>query len=497
MKVSKNIILKDYQTLKRLAKKSIFKGDYEFSAFCIKKAADLMYNANILYADEDLECVLGDLCLKAFSDKIEFMKMGRSKKQRILFYDYFVLDNRGLTEQYLAALFDSDCELFYIGCNKGDNSTEIYKKLNEKKIPVCVVTQESEMERAYFISKKIGEIAPDIILAHTSPSDVAGLLAIKRFEKLCERWLVNITDHAFWLGTRVFDFFLEFRNYGFNVSKKNRGISKERLFLLPYYPIVNSAIPFKGFDFDTAGKKILFSGGSIYKIQGSPVFLDIVKHVLTRHKDVIFLYLGNGDFSYLQNFVKENAFEDRFFFYAERNDIFEVFKHCDLFLNTYPLIGALMTQYACVAGKVPITLNPNGAGDCNDVSELLLGKDDVQIQFETKSECEKAIDFYLDNPSVLKKTGEKIRQQIITPKVFAKSLFSCLNEKRSLFTPARDYEIDIEKFSEPYIKRFNENVVDNYCSRFICKKPMMAVVFFKYFLLVFVKRIRGKLKLCF
>lgn len=38
------------------------------------------------------------------------------------------------------------------------------------------------------------------------------------------KYLINLTDHAFWLGTSCTDYLVEFRNYGINVSRSKRGL---------------------------------------------------------------------------------------------------------------------------------------------------------------------------------------------------------------------------------------------------------------------------------
>ncbi|MCR4925230.1 MAG: hypothetical protein K5917_02960 [Clostridiales bacterium] len=493
MIVDKGIVFSDYEKLKAEAKKKFERGDFSFSALCVKQAAILMYNANLIYSDDELENYLSLLCRRIFSDKKKRFEK-KSVKKRVFFYDYFALDNRGLTEQYLTALFDAEYDLFYLGCNEGEKSTEIYRRLQMHDVPFNVVKESEEIERAICIKNDIEGFCPDIILAHTSPWDVAGLVAIKAFEGNCERYLINITDHAFWLGTKAFDFFIEFRNYGYNVSRRYRGIDERKLLMLPYYPIINDLTSFQGFDFESAGKKIVFSGGAIYKIQGSPVFFNLVKHILNNHSDVIFLYLGGGDFSVFENFVRENKFQKRFFYYTERKDIFEIFKRCDIYLNTYPLIGGLMTQYACVAGKLPITINVGGNNNFNNVDELLLGKSDVKIQYDSEEDCERALDFYLNNPQILKDVGKKIKNEIIAPKDFKKHLLLYLNGKRDCSFSLRDYDINFEMVFQSYIKRFNENLVDNYFSIFTILGKKAFVHFPIYFCHSFCVRALRKVK---
>ena len=480
MIVTEEIINSDFNKLKKSARNALEKNDLKFAALCMQKAATLMYNSNPIYADVELEEDLHILEKKIFTDKINFIK--KSDKKRIVFYDYFVLDNRGLTEQYLNSFFESEYEVLFIGCYKGEKSTEIYRKLKKYNFRTEIIIEKNIIKKTKRIEKTIEEFKPEIILAHTAPFDVAGLVAIVHFQGKCKRYLSNITDHAFWLGTTIFDFFIEFRNYGYNISKKYRGISENKLLLLPYYPIINREINFDGFNFDTTGKKLIFSGGSIYKIQGSPVFLEIVKYILENHSDTIFLFLGNGDFSYLENFVKENSFQGRFFYSKERKDIYEVFKHCTLYLNTYPMLGGLMTQYACIAGKLPVTLNTNGLHHCNNVDELLLGKTDISIQYKSKEDCERIIDYYLNNPNELESISRKIKSEIISADEFRKYLFGFFEGKNDSPIEKKYYDIDVKEWADGYLKRFNENKCISYYKQFTCKSIKIGIIFFKYFI---------------
>ena len=476
MTISKESIVKDYQKLKLLADKNIKHSHWDSACIFIKMAANLMYNSNLIYADDELEDNLKKIAC-AVLDKPSFAK-GNKEQKKIVFYDYFMLDNRGLTEQYLNALFEFDYELLFIGCPAGENSKYILEKLNEQKIKTYFVNEKKEVNRAKEIFNVINDFKPSIIFAHTSPWDVAGLIAINRFKNCCTRFLSNITDHAFWVGTKCFDYFFEFRDYGYNISKNYRDIDERKLLKLPYYMIVNKNIRFGGFNFETKGKKIIFSGGSIYKIQGSPKFLEIVKYILTKYEDTVFLFLGNGDFSYLQRFIEENKFQDRFFYESERKDIWEVFNHCDLYLNTYPLIGGLMTQYACMAGKVPLTLNDKD-DHCNDVYELMTNHFGVECQFKSVEELEAAFDEYMRNPNKMQSDGEGLKAAIISPSDFSNKLLGLLNnpEQKSNF---RDYEIDTKSFAENYIRRFNTNKI-SYYRLFLHRDLKTLKYFFDYY----------------
>ena len=483
--ITKELILKDYNKLKFLALKALKKGKHNEAAFYVTKAASLMYNSNIIYKDDDLEKILNEMNEKLFSEETKIIRLENSKK--IVFYDYFVLDNRGLTEQYLDALINLDYEILFIGCQKSEKSTEIYKKLERYNIRNIVIKETDFIKKTQIVEKLISDFSPSKILAHTSPWDISGLVAIKHFDGICKRYLINITDHAFWLGVSVFDYFFEFRNYGYNISCIYRGISKEKLLLLPYYPIINKDISFQGFNFKTKQKKLILSGGSVYKLQGSDKFLKIVKHILDTYNDTIFLFLGNGDFSIFKNFVKKNNFQNCFFYEKERKDIFEVFKHCYFYLNTYPLCGGLMTQYACVAGKIPLTLNDENEHSDNDVSELLFGENKKKVQFSSFEELINKIDWYIRNPRELEIDSKNINNVIITSEKFTNYLKEYLELSKNQIRFVT-YDIDINKFMEQYISRFNESKM-TYYSIFMDRKFRTLNTFLIYFLRYFICKI--------
>lgn len=462
--INKNTILRDYTKLKHLALRFADKKDYAKAVFYMQQAAFLMYNINLLYTDDELENLL-----KCISEQI-IVRCSEKKqsKKRIIFYDYFVLENRGLTEQYLEALFSFEFDVLFIGCGENDKSSKIYDKLKEHDVEYKIVAEKDVIRKSQILFQIFEEFGPQIILVHTAPWDISGLMALNMYN--CKRFLINITDHAFWIGTKVFDYFFEFRDYGYNISNNHRNIEPQRLLKMPYYPIINKAIKFAGFDFETENKKLIFSGGSIYKIQGSHIFFDIVKYILSNYSDTIFLFLGNGDSKYILSFIKENNYQNRFYYQSERKDIYEVFCHCDLYLNTYPLIGGLMTQYACVAGKIPLTLNDR-KDHCNDISELLIGSKGREIEFDNIDELKSKLDFYMQNPDVLATKSEQMRDAVISPEMFNRVFLKYLTDERPLTQMVfKSYNIDIDKFAEQYLERLNDNNSLTYYRLFVDRR---------------------------
>lgn len=488
MKITANKIVRDYEKLKKNAERAIDFKNYELALTFISIASNLMYQSNLFYTDDKIEMMIHKIGEEIIPKK-EFLPL----RKRIVFYDYFVLDNRGLTEQYINSFFNQDeYDLYFINSHEeNQNGKEIYKQLRNNNIEIFEINEKSEIAKTRKLYDLICDIKPEAVIAHTAPWDLSGLITFSMLEGLCKRYLSNITDHAYWLGTHCFDYFFEWRDYGCNISSTYRKIESEKLLKLPYYPIVNKNISFNGFPFDIKDRKLIFSGGALYKIQGSDKFLYIIKHILNKYKDTIFLFLGSGDSSFLQKFIVENNFQERFFVLPERKDVYEVMKHCYLYINTYPLIGGLMTQLACVAGKLPLTLNDNN-DLCNNIYELLNNHKEIELQYNSVEKMIEKIDFYLENENQLHKDSEKVKDFIITDKEYKNLLFEYLETPINKIKISK-YNIDAYCFSQNYINRFNENNCKSYLQCFIRKNIFTCVVFFKYYIIYIIYKVINKI----
>lgn len=490
MEITRSRILRDYNKIKKLVSNEIKTGNWDKACCYMRKAAIFMYNCNVIYSDTQLEEAISAIVSSCISNinsiPSQTSKPSRIDNQhRIVFYDYFALDNRGLTEQYFEAFKNLGYDvLFVMRKQESEKSRIIYQKIKSNKHFSTYVTKEHQGEKLINeIFDTFKNYKPTDIIAHTSPWDVEGICACRAMEGRCTRFLSNITDHAFWLGSTAFDYFLEFRDYGCNISQTFRGISPKQDIKMPYFPIINKEIPFEGFFFNIDNKKLIVSGGSIYKIKGSPKYLDLVKYILDNHPDTLFLFLGNGDHQYLQNFSDLNGYEDRFFHVSERKDIFQVIRQSTFYLNTYPMLGGLMTQIASMAGKLPLTLN-----DTNDpfmsISEFLITNDfDTQLEFNDLEGLKQTIDRYLNNPKILHLAEENIQHCVPTPEMFSKMMYDVLNKHSTGLNP-NVYNIDDKRFAKNYIIRLNENPI-KYRYFFYSHDLKLALAFFPYYLRIF------------
>lgn len=345
-KITKEIILSDYSYFKKKAATCYSTRQYEDSLTYVKSAAHIAYQLNFRYADNELEDLLQSISQKLIQidNKVYF-------EERYVFYDFFGLDNRGLTQQYIHALISWGVSFLYIRENDNnlDLSKSILKSLNEyPKCEIAIISSKlSELEKIKYAAKLIDKFKPSSAFLHLAPWSVVGLCVFNAFPSV-KRYLINLTDHAFWLGRSCSDYFIDFRNYGHNVSLKFRGISSDKLLFQPYYPIQDDST-FKGFPLDTSNKVILLTGGSFHKMYGeNGKFFDLIKRIINENENVILFIAGSGSLEPMKRFIKKNFFENRILLLGNRSDINEIFKNIDIYLATYPITGGLMAQYAAI-----------------------------------------------------------------------------------------------------------------------------------------------------
>ena len=80
-------------------------------------------------------------------------------------------------------------------------------------------------------------------------------------------------------------------------------------------------------------------------------FFKILDSLLSLSEKAVILVAGSGDIKTFGKNVRSLTNRDRIYYIGNRKDINEVFRHCDIYLDTYPLGGGLMEQYACVNAK--------------------------------------------------------------------------------------------------------------------------------------------------
>ena len=317
MAFTKDKLSKQYNSFKKLAYKYFEEGNFEKSKKYIEVCARIGYKYNFSYCDDELEHLISCISQALYKEAKVTPKNGK-----IVFYDSFCIDNRGLTQQYIRAIFSWGFDMLFITSAKKIGN-DILSELKAGNSTILQIDSSPLNQNKEYYQEIILRFQPEAILQHFSPWDIEGFILWHRITG-ADRYLINLTDHAFWLGKCCTDHILEFRRYGIYLSLHQRRIDAKKLLFQPYYPI-ESKKAFQGFNIPQ-NKTLLFSGSSYYKIYGKDkIFLKLVRQVLEANDNAVFLLAGNGNDRPIKKFIKEHNLGERFFLLGNRNELFDGF----------------------------------------------------------------------------------------------------------------------------------------------------------------------------
>lgn len=470
-----------FEKIKLLAEKEFSRKNYELSLKYIETAADIAYAFNWKYADEVLE----DLLIAISNEIIGQQENIIAQKGKVVFYDVFALDNRGLTQQYIRAILNLGMDLLFVfdGSNLL-NSKQILSEINSSPQAELFIVDAtlSKVEKIKLIYEKIRSFKPEMAFLHLYPSSTVPLVVWNKFKEV-KRYQINLTDHAFWLGTKCIDYSIEFRDYGYTVSLEKRNLSNDQLLFQPFYPIVESQ-SFKGFPSEITLESIkVLTGGNFYKMYGkSNVFFELLKILIEVNSKVVILLVGSGDDTLIKEFISKNKYEKRLFLLGTRSDISEVFKNSDIYLSTYPFSGGLMAQYSAVFEK-PILAYTSEDLECNFLEGLINWKADRDFNITCRSfdsfkiEAEKLI----KNKLYRRKRGIENKRFMITESEFEENLKNLINFNKPAVFKKRN--IDYLEFSNLYLELEN-NYLKQFSSFITSRFKVSSLLFFpKHFFL--------------
>lgn len=392
----------------------------------LTSAAGLLYDFEWCYQDKKIENAILNL-----SDSVirkEFFEVC----DRYIFFDSFTHDYKALTLQYLKALISNNCEFLYISripLNAQRNliiSEMIsgYLGGSYRQIATSGIDASKEI---YSICK---EYSANKVIMQLMPDDITAMIAFAALPPSITRYQVNLTDHAFWAGICISDYVLEFRDYGCSLSQKYREIDPTKELLLPFYPFINVEVKFLGLPFYTEDKIFIFSGGAIHKIMDSNLtFLNVIARMLKKRKNTVFAYAGTGgDAPKLINFFKGEGLEDRFYYLGHRGDINEIVKRCDIYINTYPMGGGLMCQYAAINSKPIVSLTDTSG---RNIESIVCQRRSLEFSCKTIQDFESAIDKLIVSSELRLSLGKKLYDCVMVDSIFNDLFIKTLTSNKS------------------------------------------------------------------
>lgn len=419
MRLSRQDIISTYDKIKKRAEKKFQAGDIVSSIKDISLAAHVAYLFNFIFRDDELEELISKISDKVINKQDIEIKRNDSS-QKYVFIDSFGLPNKGLTQQYLRALISMNVPFLYILNGNTDENNEIIKEIQSySKGEVFHALGKNELERITHIYSKIINYQPNALLFHISPWDVVATTVLYAISDAIKKFNINLTDHAFWLGAGNFDYNLEFRDYGATISYEKRGFQQSQIIINPFYPIIPNS-EFQGFPKESENKIILFSGGNYNKIYGeNGEFMYMMKEVLEQNPNAVILFAGMGiNKRPLEKFIKRFHLNSHLLLLGERRDIDKVFENCDIYLNTYPTSGGLMSQYAAFFGKPIVSFSPINDSDIIENFIFVNSNPEVKLTFQKKEDYYSQIRKLINDIQYRQETGKKIKDALTTKESF-------------------------------------------------------------------------------
>lgn len=450
--MQKEKIIEEIDIIKHAIDRELKRKNWEHALELVWAAAKISNTSNYVYVDYDLENSIHSIAANVMTPGRRY----KADNDVVLFYDGFGFNDRGLVQIYLNALCKVKKVIYVTKSDSKDRLPDVLKIIDDNGCEaVFLNNRANHLDRIFELREIIENKTPGYFFFYSTPFDVVGCAVMHSYEGLVRRFLINLTDHAFWIGAAPIDICVDFRDYGASISRDYRMIPQEKIVCLPYYPIVDEETPFEGFPFEVKKhQKVVFSGGSLYKTLGDDnKYYKIVDYLLRNHDDVIFWYAGSGDSTEMDKIISK--YPGRAFLTQERNDLHQVLEHCDLYLSTYPVCGGLMFQYAARAGRVPLTLKNSNISD-----DFLLDQNGLGIEFNTLEELYSELDHLLDDTEYLRNKETLLRDAVISPQAFEESVRNLVEGRYDRLTPVNYRHIDTEDFIKIYMENFTNDSLD-------------------------------------
>ncbi len=431
--------------LTAIAQAQLRQGKLEQTLNTVATCALTLYSANQCYKNDTLEDILFRVAEKMPMPE----RVVPGEEDRVLFYDGFGLASRGLLTIYLQALCSMKKVVFVTRQAWAPGLKDAVSLVQSTGGQICLLEGKKKIQDIQKLQEIICSSGARHLFMYANADDVVVTTAFMGAPKDRVRYQINLTDHAFWLGSRCADKYIEFRDYGGAISAAYRGIPKEKLVKLPFYPRLDQYQPFAGYPapFDPEKQQLVFSGGALYKTQSPDnAYYRLISEMLRRHPQVVFWYAGSGDSTQLDMLVK--AFPGRVWHTPERQDLLGILEHCLFYVSTYPICGGLMFQYAAAAGKVPVTLRHD------DISDgFLLEQKQLGIEFDTVEQTLQEIHKLVQQPQYRREKEEKLSRAVLNPDTFTQRL-QMLLETGDTGLALEDTLPDVEKLQKTYAKNY-------------------------------------------
>lgn len=449
-----------YRKIKSIAHACLVTKDYDRFNKYFNYCVTIVSQFNWIYRDDEMEDLQHE-----YADAI-INKSDRSynpNQNNWVFYDDYST-SYVLALQWMSALSNTGKNILYItsqySFEKRIDLCIIDTIKNMPNVSVCVIPAGTLEERANLLYRTIIDFGSSKLILHKGMNSLVNI-PLSVLPSNIEKYNINLGDQFFWMGAKWLDYNIEFRPFGASVSSQLRGLKREQLLMVPFYP-ANENRPFQGFPPICNNKTVIFSGGDFYKtIDQHHSYWDLVKAILDKHKDVIFLFATKRSYNcqlFIEDFIKKNHFEDRFCYIQYRQDIFQVFAHCDIYMGTSPISGSLMSQLAAINGKPILQYYPPGTQD-DETEQAICINEHFPISFSNKKDFLDEAERLLNDRNFRRNQGMRLKKAMMNESQFNQLVNTTLVSDKSQM-PLGIYQINHSYLTKRWLKSRDERVSD-------------------------------------
>lgn len=449
--------------MKRRISKAVVKGQYDSALLLIKCLSNVLFGYNQYYKDDFLEEQMEILNEKLLGTMNKMVQPSQNSDASIFFYDGVGVDD-GLEVIYIKSLVTAGKHVVYLVRETAKGHFPILQSWLERYNAEIIYIPEGmsilEEYRYIYDVQNRSDIKAGFLYA--LPYDVSGVMAFMSAADRYVRYRINFVDHAYWLGgARAFDYCIEFRDFGAFISRRFRGIPKERIVMLPYYPYIDKDKEFEGYPFPVAeGEFIVFSGGTLYKTidRAENLYYKMVEFCLSEFEHTKFWYAGRGTYSDAGELRRlQQKYEGRVYWSETgRTDLFQVLQHVDLYLNTYPVGGGLMLQYAVMAGRIPLIL----ARTIESRTLTLIDQEKLGIEFNDLEDWKEEVRKIILDEDYRKAKEQCLSNACIDSDSFERNVLMLLKEQKTEFDASYADLGELSEIKKTYRERFGEHGVE-------------------------------------
>lgn len=441
-----------------IANRSIHKDCFNRALRVLKALAFIRYKFHLGYTndfiEEQIQFLAQHIVRSTFSEN--------HYEKSIAIIDEINADYVGLMTQYLAPFISDGYQILYLYEqieHKGDLRTNLMQTLTsyDKAVVKEIPSEKKYFAKSQWIYNEICSFGSKKVLMNFGEWAVEHCVACYALPDECKKYHINAGDHCFWAGACCADYSFELRHYGANLSCKYRGLSKEQIVYQPFYPVMKE-VSFQGLPEGCEGKFIFLSGGAAYKIvDEQKTYFKLCKRILNECPNAIIMYAGanagNIDNGVLTDGIEQFGLKGKFLSIGYRNDILEVFKHCDVFLDTFPIGGGTMCQFAAHCSKPIINYLYPGVEEC------VAQKKECHFTFYTEDDLiHEAVKLYADE-AYRKRRGTEMHDAVVSKEEFDNALLSFLSTGNRVFEVKWDINFVPRKLSTEDAINYNNKAL--------------------------------------